>query len=258
MPHDRRRQLVNLVVFVVTVVVNGLAVALPLNGQSTAEISDRFPVLVTPANYVFGIWSLIYTLLLAFSIYQALPSRAADPALRVIGYLPALSGMLNTTWIFLWHFNVFVATVPVMIGILVTLIVIYRRLGIGLRPATSRLETWLVRLPWSVYLGWITIATIANVSTTLHGLEWDGFGLAEQWWAVIVLGVGIAIAVTSAVRRRDVAFGLVIVWAYLGIAAKQNDTMVVATTALIGAAIAGLFAIRSLFLAIRPSGVPST
>ncbi len=248
---DRRRQLVNLVVYAVTVVVNGMAVALPLNGQSTAEISDRFPVLVTPANYVFAIWSLIYTLLLVFSVYQALPSRATDPALRAIGYLPALSGILNTVWIFLWHYNVFALTVPVMVGLLLTLIVIYVRLGIGARQATSRGETLAIRLPWSVYLGWITIATIANVATTLFWLDWDGFGIAAEVWAVAVLAVGVAIAAANALLRRDVAYGLVIVWAYAGIAVKQADAPIVALAAATGAVVVGALAARSVVLALR-------
>ncbi len=248
---DRRRQLVNLVVYAVTVVVNGMAVALPLNGQSTAEISDRFPVLVTPANYVFAIWSLIYTLLLVFSVYQALPSRATDPALRAIGYLPAMSGILNTVWIFLWHYNVFALTVPVMVGLLLTLIVIYVRLGIGARQATSRGETLAIRLPWSVYLGWITIATIANVATTLFWLDWDGFGIAAEVWAVAVLAVGVAIAAANALLRRDVAYGLVIVWAYAGIAVKQADAPIVALAAATGAVIVGALAARSVVLALR-------
>ncbi|MFO7533615.1 MAG: hypothetical protein R6W93_14240, partial [Candidatus Limnocylindrales bacterium] len=90
MDKDLRRQAVNVVSYVLTVIVNGLAVALPLNGLETGEISDRFPVLVTPAGYVFSIWSLIYLLLAAFTLYQALPSKRQQPELRAIGYLPAL------------------------------------------------------------------------------------------------------------------------------------------------------------------------
>jgi benzodiazapine receptor len=234
---DRRRQLVNLAAFLVTVVVNGLAVALPLNGQSTAEISDRLATLVTPANYVFSIWSVIYTLLLVFSVYQALPTRATDPALRRIGYLPSVAGVLNTTWIFLWHFNVFALTVPVMLGLLATLIVIYVRLEIGRRPATSLAETIGVRVPWSVYLGWITIATIANIANVLVWLEWDGFGIAAASWAVVVLVAGVGIAAANALTRRDIAYGLVIVWAYVGIGVKQADTQLVAVTAAGGAVV---------------------
>ncbi len=254
MAPDRRRQLVILATFAVTVVVNGLALALPLNGQSTADISDRFPTLVTPANYVFSIWSVIYALLLVFSVYQALPGRAADPTLRAIGYLPAVSGVLNSTWLVLWHYNVFALTVPVMVGILVTLIAIHGRLGIGRRPAASRAEAIAVRLPWSVYLGWITIATIANVATTLVWLEWDGFGIAPDLWAVAVLAIGVGIAAAMSATRRDLAYALVIVWAYAGIAVKQVDTTVVAGTAVIGVLVVAGLAVWAV-IARRP-GAP--
>lgn len=236
---DRRRQLVIFGAFVVTVTVNSLAVVLPLNGQSTAEISDRYATLITPANYVFAIWSVIYGLLFVFSVYQVLPSRATDPTLRALGYLPALSGLLNSVWLVLWHYNVFALTVPVMAGILVTLVAIHGRLGIGRRPAASPAETFAVRLPWSVYLGWITIATIANVATTLVWLEWDGLGVGPEIWAVAVLAIGVAIAAAMSVTRRDLAYAVVIVWAYAGIAVKQVDTTVVAGAAVVGAVVVG-------------------
>jgi translocator protein len=128
MDRDLRRQAVNVVSYVLTVIVNGLAVALPLNGLETGEISDRFPVLVTPAGYVFSIWSLIYLLLAAFTLYQALPGKRQQPELRAIGYLPALAGLLNAAWVLLWHYEVFALTVPVMLALLGTLVLIHRRL----------------------------------------------------------------------------------------------------------------------------------
>lgn len=254
---DRRRQVVNLFVFVATVVVNGLAVALPLNGQSTAEISDRLATLVTPANYVFAIWSLIYTLLLVFTIYQALPGQAADASLRRIGYLPAVTGLLNTTWIFLWHFNVFALTVPVMVLLLLTLIVIYVRLGIGRRPRTSLADAVAVRLPWSVYLGWITIATIANVANVLVWLGWNGLGIAPEAWAVTVLAIGVVIAAANALTRHDVAYGLVIVWAYVGILVKHADVRAVVLAAAIGAVVVASLTAWSAIRQLRRPPTPA-
>jgi hypothetical protein len=256
MDRDRRRQLVILAAYVVTVVVNGLAVALPLNGQSTAEISDRYATLVTPAGYVFAIWSVIYTLLLAFSVYQALPGQRTTPALRAIGYLPAAAGLLNATWLVLWHFNVFALTVPVMVALLLTLILIYVRLGIGREAPSSRAEWLLLRLPWSVYLGWITIATIANVATTLVWLEWDRFGIPPEAWAVAVLGVGVVIAAAVSATRRDLAYALVIVWAYVGVAVEQIDVTVVAGAAILGVVIVAGLAVRAV-VAGRQAAAPT-
>jgi hypothetical protein len=234
MNRDTLRQWVNLIAYVGTVIVNGLATSLPLNGQTTGEISDRFPVYFTPANYVFAIWGVIYLGLLGFTVYQALPSQRGNPRLRRIGYLPALSGIFNTVWIFLWHYNIFELTVPLMLGILLTLIAIYLRLDIG-RTAVSNAERWLVNAPFSVYLGWITIATIANVTTLLYYLNWDGLGIAAEAWTVAILLIGAAIASTLILTRADVAYTLVVVWAYAGIVAKQFEAPIIAGTATLGA-----------------------
>lgn len=246
MDRDLRRQVVNLVAYLITVSVNTAAVVLPLNGLTTAEISDRFPALVTPANYVFGIWSVIYLLLGAFSVWQALPRNRTDRGLRDIGYLPALAGALNTIWIFTWHFELFALTVPVMLALLVTLIAIYLRL----RPTRGAggTDRWLVALPFSVYLGWITVATIANISQMLLWAGYDGAPLGVGPWTVIVLGAGVVITALMLLREADWAYALVIVWAYVGIAAKQTDTLAV----LAAAAGAVIVAVLTGWLVVRP------
>jgi hypothetical protein len=237
MDKDLQRQLTNVGAYVVTLVANGLAVALPLNGNSTAELSDRFPVLVTPADYVFGIWTVIYFMLGAFTVYQALPRTRTDADLRALGYLPVVAGLLNMLWIVLWHFEVFAATVPVMLALLATLSLIHRRLR-DVR-STSGPKRWLVGLPFSVYLGWITIATIANISQMLYWAGFRGGPLSEEAWAVIVLAIGVVITLVMLFREADWAFAVVVVWAYLGIAAKQAAPAA-AWSALIGAVIVAL------------------
>lgn len=246
MDKDLQRQVVNAITYLITVIVNGLAVALPLNGLTTSQISDRFPVLVTPADYVFSIWSVIYVLLAAFTIYQALPNKRQDPALRAIGYLPTVAGVLNTLWIFLWHFEIFALTVPVMLGLLATLILIHVRLR-GAREGGG-LARWLVALPFSVYLGWITVATIANISQMLYWAGYRGEPLGEPIWAVVILATGVAIAAVMLWREADWAYALVIVWAYVGIAATQQD-MVAVVAAVAGAIIV---AILIVYVVIRP------
>jgi benzodiazapine receptor len=243
MDRDLRRQLVTVLAYVITVVVNAAAVLIPLGGSTTAELSDRFPVLVTPANYVFGIWSAIYLLLLLFTVYQALPAQRTDPALRRLGYLPALTGVLNASWVLLWQYQVFALTVPVMLGLLVTLIASYLRLREPIAADRPRAFGWLVVLPFSVYLGWITVATIANISQMLYHAGYRGAPIGEDAWAAIVLTVGLAIAVAMLVRHRDVAFGAVIVWAYLGIGVKQWDATGAAWIAVACAVVVALLGI---------------
>jgi benzodiazapine receptor len=247
---DLIRQWINVLAVVATLAVNALANALPLNGLNTGQISDRFQVYFVPAGYVFSIWGLIYLGIIAFGIYQLLPSQAANPRLRGVGYLFALSCLANVAWLFLWHYLLLTLTVVAMLALLLLLIAIYLRLGIG-RGRFSAAETWLVNVPFSVYLGWITVATIANVTDLLSYLSWSGWGLAPEVWAIIVLTVATAIVAAVSLTRRDIGYALVIVWAYVGIAVKQSATPVVATTALVLAAVVGIVAAASALGALR-------
>ncbi len=244
MNRDTFRSLVNILASLVTVAVNGLAEALPLNGLSTKTISDRFQVLFVPAPYVFSIWGLIYVGLIAFAIYQALPAHRADPRLRRVGYWFALSCLANCAWIFLWHYEQFPATLVVMLGLLAALIVIYERLEIGRRPIRG-VERWVVDLTFSIYLGWVSVATIANAADVLNALGWNGAPLSAAAWAVIMLAAGLALAAAMAVRRGDLAYGLVVIWAFAGIGVKQSDTPVVAGAAWLMAALVALMLVAS-------------
>lgn len=216
---DILRQVSVIVTIIITLVVNGLANALPLNGRNTGQISDSFKVYFVPAGYVFSIWGLIYLGLIAFAIYQALPAQRQNPRLRAAGWWIALGGLANSAWIFLWHYLQFPLTLVAMLVLLATLIITYLRLGIG-KTTVSPAERWMVRLPFSIYLGWITVATVANVTTLLDYLKWDRFGFAPEIWMGITLAAVLAIAALVNFTRRDVAYTLVILWALAGIAFK--------------------------------------
>lgn len=216
--------------FVFTVVVNTLANALPINSQQTGEISNRFDVLFVPANYVFSIWGVIYLGLGAFVVYRALPSQRNNRRLQRIGWLFTLTNLANSAWIFLWHYEYFALTVVVMVGLLLMLIAIYLRLGIG-QQATNRVERWVVDGPFSLYLGWITVATITNVTSYLDFVAWDGWGISPAAWTVMLLMVGVGIAAAIAFRHRDTVYLTVLVWAFAGIAVKQVAEPVVVVSA---------------------------
>jgi hypothetical protein len=236
---DIVRQVVVILSTILVIVVNGLANALPLNGQTTGEISDRFDVYFVPAGYVFSIWGLIYLALSGYAVYQALPAQRENPRLRHTGYLYALSCLANIVWLFLWHYEVFVLTVVAMVALLLLLIAIYLRLGTGL-TRVSTAETWLARVPFSIYLGWITVATIANVTSLLDYLNWNGWGIRPEAWAATMLVAGAAIASAVSLTRGDVAYVLVIVWAFVGIAVKHADTPIVSVTAAFMAVVVAL------------------
>jgi len=253
MKKDVLRQSVNLLGVVVTLVINGLANALPLNGQTTGEISDRFQVYFVPAGYVFSIWGLIYLGLIAFAVYQALPAQRDNPRLRRMGYLFTLSCLANVAWLFLWHYERFPLTLVAMLALLLLLIAIYLRLDIG-RTRVPGAEKWLVEIPFSLYLGWITVATIANVTSVLDYLNWSGWGISPEAWAVIMLLAATGIASAVSLTRADVAYMLVILWAFAGIAVKQAATPLVATAAWVLTALVALLLVAGVLLKRRRTG----
>ena len=226
----------NVVAFAVTVIINGLASSLALNGVTTAEVSDLYFTLVTPAGYVFSIWGVIYTLLLLFVVFQALPNQREKPFLQQISVLFILGGVFNVVWLFLWHYDQIGLSVVFMFVLLATLIAIYLRLGIGKTSFTLK-EKVFVCLPFSVYLGWITVASIANVASALVSIQWAGFGLADKTWAVLVIAVALLITLVVIATRRDVAYSLVLVWALIGIAVNQSAYQNIVLAAAVSAVI---------------------
>jgi hypothetical protein len=220
----------NILAALIALLVNVLANVLPLNGQNTGAISDKFKVFFVPAGYVFAIWGVIYIGWIAFVIFQALPSQRDNPRLQRIGWLFVLASLANAAWLFAWHYEFFPLSVGVMLTLLGSLIAIYWRLGIN-RVRVSTGEAWGVNVPFSIYLGWISVATIANITDLLYYWRWDGGGLAPQAWAVIMLVAALAIALIMALTRADVAYLLVLVWSFAGIAIKQSATPWVANAA---------------------------
>jgi benzodiazapine receptor len=215
-------QAINVVAYVVTIAVNGLAGSTTLlGGVTSADVSDSYPTLVTPAGFTFAVWGIIYALLLVFAVYQLLPRNRSKPFLGQVGLLFGLSSAFNICWLFLWHYGYITYSVALMFALLASLILIYLRLGIG-RAAVSLKERICVHLPFSVYLGWISIATIANVSVALTAAGWDGWGIEASTWAVAIICVALVLTLAVLATRKDAAFSLVVVWALVGILSKQS------------------------------------
>jgi len=230
-------KLANILAFCLTIVVNALAGSTTLiGGKVTAEISDANFTLITPAGYVFSIWGVIYVLLGIFVVYQALPSQKTNVYQNKIGWLFVLSSIINIVWLFLWQFEYLVFSVALMFMLLATLIAIYLRLDIGKSKVDLR-ERIAVHLPFSTYLGWITIASIANVATTLVSINWDGFGINPETWASLIILIALLLSLIVIVTRKDVAYGLVIIWAFVGISAAQTSYQTIVSLTQISAII---------------------
>jgi len=236
----------NIVGLGIVLVVNYLANALPLNGQTTAEVSDSLPILFVPAGYAFAIWGVIYLGLIAFVVYQALPSQLHNPSVERIGYLFALSCLANSLWIFLWHYEYFALTLVVMLTLLGLLVAIYARLDTH-RSEARPADRWLVHIPFSIYLGWITVATIANATGVLYKLGWNGAGLSPEAWTAIMLFAGVVIASAVAIPRNDLAYLAVILWAFMAIIAKHQGNPDVALPASIATALVFLAGVAAFY-----------
>jgi benzodiazapine receptor len=228
-------KLANILAFSLTIVINALAGSTTLiGGKVTAEISDANFTLITPAGYVFSIWGIIYILLGIFVVYQALPSQKTNDYQNKIGWLFVLSSIINIAWLFLWQFEYLIFSVALIFILLATLIAIYLRLDIGKSKVNLR-EKIAIHLPFSTYLGWITIASIANVATTLVSINWNGFGINPETWAYLIILIALLLSLIVIVTRKDVAYGLVIIWAFMGISASQTSYQNIVTLTQISA-----------------------
>ena len=241
-------QILNILSFIAMIVVNGLADFLPINGQTTGEISNQYPNLFVPASITFSIWLVIYSLLFLFCMYEGSTlfedeKKTIDKKERVvelIGYRFIASCVLNIAWILAWHYHQLLLSVIIMLGLLLTLISIFLQVHKAGTYA-GRKARWFVYAPFSIYLGWISIATIANISAYLVSIGWNGWNIAEWVWACIMIVVGTILGMLMLLRRNNIFYALTIVWALFGIVIHQQsiagELNTVALTALAGSAL---------------------
>ncbi len=218
-----KRGLAVLVAFLVMVLMNYLANALPLNGRTTGEVSDLYSNLFAPAGYTFAIWAVIYVLLAFHTIYQLGFFRSGERSdvrelVDKVAVYFIISSIANALWIVSWHYLKLGISVALMVVILVCLIAISR---LTARVDLSMKEKFFIRLPFSVYFGWITVATIADVTAFLVKAEWSGFGLSDAAWTVILLLVGTVIGVLTLLKIWSAPYGFTLVWAFIGIYSKH-------------------------------------
>jgi hypothetical protein len=222
MSKDRWLIMTVIAMYILMIAVNALANILPIGGMTSGEVSDAYPNLFAPIGYTFSIWSVIYTLLLGFTLYLAVKHWRngfdGKMYLHRVTVLFIVSSVFNISWMFAWHYQVIWLSLMLMMGILYTLI----RINLILR---DRLllpqEAALVRLPFNIYFGWITVATIANITVLLVDLKWNRFGIPEEALTVAVLVAGAFIALLAIRGYGNLAFGAVVLWAYGGILAKH-------------------------------------
>jgi hypothetical protein len=232
--HDQLRQTTTLAAIIGSIAINTLSNKFPLNGVNVGTLSNTLfgPVQILPANYAFGIWGLIYIGLVAFGIYQFQAAQRGNPRLRRSGYLLVWACLAQCLWIYLFLARLFPLSTVAMLGILIPLIMMHQRLGIG-QEAGSHQARWLIDIPISIYLGWISVATIVNVAVSLYSVGWNGWGLSPTAWTVVMMAISAIIAAFVLTQRRDLAYAWVIVWALAAIAIRQITVPMIAVPAML-------------------------
>jgi hypothetical protein len=231
-------------------IMNTIAVSLPLNGLTTKEISDSFDVYFVPAGYVFSIWGVIYIQLIAFVIFRALPKQRENEDLAGIDGWFILSNLANAFWLVSFHYQHFLLALVFMLLLLVSLINIFLRLKIGKRRMDIAWK-WLMEAPFSVYMGWVSVATIANVTQVLDYINWNRFGIAPEIWFIIMVIAIVVISALMSFTRRAFEFNLVLIWALVGIALKFPEVPMVNYAAWGGAILIAFLAMVALAVPIK-------
>lgn len=261
MTTDKLRQVAVVFGVVSMIVMNGLSNTGAFGGLTNKDISNKYHTLVTPAGYAFAIWGVIFLGLLAFAIYQALPSQRQNVRFRAVGWLVVINTLCNGIWSPLFNNELIGLSVVVILVMLFTNLFILdgllarrQAVDVAILPDSpiaegpvSRTETWLARVPFAIYAGWVTIATVLDITVYLKSTNFDLAGVSEDTWAVGILVVALTIGTIFFNRYRSLAYILVFTWAYLAISVEQKGVGFVPTMAIIGAVLASLFAAWELF-----------
>jgi hypothetical protein len=209
---------VNAIALAGVILVNTLANALPINGQTTGEISAKYSNLFVPAGWAFSIWGVIYLLLIIWVVLGIVRHRRGENVDYILGVsrLFWISCAANMAWIFAWHFDQLILSVVLMLVLLLSLLQIYLRL----LPQRENIPAW-AHAPFSIYLGWVSVASIANVSALLVDFDWRGGPWPETLWTVAMIVVATLLGLFFILKKKGALYGLLIVWALAAIYSRR-------------------------------------
>jgi hypothetical protein len=244
--NDKAMQILVIGSTVLMMVFNWLAATGILGGISTGAVSDKYEVVITPPGFAFAVWSAIYIGMIAFTIFQALPSKGQT--FRAIRPVYIFSCAMNALWLYLWALEMMVFCQIVITALLVSL----AHINIKLQGSGTSGDYWFVKAPFGLYFGWVTAATILNASIMLKSLGVD-FGEAANINAgaalLIIAGV---IAVTVRFKMRNYFYPIGIGWAMLTIALGHSGVKPVVFAA-VAAFVACLIAAFSFIMDMQDS-----
>jgi hypothetical protein len=240
--HYQHRSIFNTIGLVVVIAINMLAVLLPINGMTTGQLSDQYPNLFTPAGITFSIWSLIYLSLIGFIIYQLRLAFSGRYPEELPGFMHRMKGwwliscLANTCWLLAWHYEKVALSLVLILLLLFSLCAIHRNFRIA-NPAAGTLEKIFVQLPFSLYLGWISIATIANTTAVMVHYGWNGEVISQITWTILMIGVGTLVSLYMILQRNNTVHALVCIWAFYGILLKRQQAGILEETPIIQACV---------------------
>lgn len=250
----------NFLAWLAVVIINGIAGSGKLNNISTGAVSNDYPTAITPDGWAFSIWGLIFTLTGIFSIYQLLPEkRKSNFIFRSIGPFFLVNCLFTFAWPFCWHWRAFWVSVGMILALLLSLIVIYIRLRIDYsekgRERTDEegnifttWDYWILQVPFSVFLGWITVATIANIMVALSASNVDmNMGFRSEVWSIVLQTLCTIISLGILRFRYDFFYSGVIAWAQFAIATKHFDQPDVSTAGFVNGSINTAGVIATIF-----------
>ncbi|HEX8736427.1 MAG TPA: TspO/MBR family protein [Pyrinomonadaceae bacterium] len=240
---EKIRQILVILATVGMIIINYLSQTGAINNTTVGAISDKYPTLITPAGYAFSIWGLIYLGMILFSIYQALPAQTANPRFLRTRTIYIASCVANCAWLYFWlHEQILAATAVIFI-----LLAALAFININLKGANSISETWLVRVPFGIYFGWVTVASILNAAVAMVFAGVEASNTTATVWACVLIVVAATLGVLIRWKLSIGVYALTIAWALTAIAVKQSGKTLIVSLCAFGV-VASLIAFFTPFL----------
>lgn len=244
------------VIFILMLYINYLSGTGKINDISAGGVSALYPTFFTPAGYTFSIWGIIYLFNFVFVVYYTITGFSASssyPTARILIFY-SLSCIFNISWVFAWHYDAILISMFMIASLFAALLMVYQEVTSGKKSSFS--EYFVTTVPVSIYLGWIVVAVIANAAVTLRAYHWGGFGIPGHYWAAVMIVVAGIVNVLVLLKKRDVFFSLVFLWAALGIIVARRAEMspesdMVAVTAMVTMGIVFIFILIARFVYIK-------
>ncbi|GAA0563479.1 tryptophan-rich sensory protein [Chitinophaga japonensis] len=229
----KNQSIFHVIGLILVIAVNGMAELLPINEQRTGEVSDKYPNLLVPAGFTFSIWGVIYLALLGFTVYQLWLAFRGDHAQELTAFMTRIrhwwlvSCLANACWLFAWHYEMLPLSLLLMLVLLVSLVYIHRNFSIWDNGAPWK-EKLYIHFPFSLYLGWISFAAIANITALMVYWGWHGQGISQVAWAVLMISLSTGLSAYMVLQHQNITFAMVTVWALYGIILKRRHANVIA------------------------------